>query len=162
MMTRRRLLAIFTMPCIIGLLMTVPVHAKRRTLVTVDGKNAVGRLFMKARSCTPTLAWVADALYDRAESLTYDVAIYVALKRPLETSVERGERIFYQEKIAAATVTVSPPLAPKGKYLWSMRARTARGYVSPWYVHDAIHTNFLETIWYRHVWLGITTPRRCE
>lgn len=143
---------IFSISCIIF----SPVYGKERLKVTVDGKKAVGKLFAKAKSCTPRLEWSDIRKGDG--TFSYDIAIYYALKGEIPGI---GENVFYKASHYQNSISVTPPLKPKTKYLWSFRLRHGSR-VSEWYIHHPSKSLLGGIVFYENMLFGIKTPRKCR
>lgn len=140
-------------------LISVPAHAKKEPHASVDGKNAVGKVFVKAESCTPLLAW-KDVRKSNEKDLTYDVAVHLALKK-FEQAPIAGEKVFYAENLHEMSIRPDKPLDPSGKYVWSFRLRNPDGKVSEWMVQPYASSSFFSLVSYGNIWLGFKTPSTC-
>ena len=72
-------------------------------------------------SLEPVLRWKPAV----EPGTTYDLVIYRAedtRKRAMKGG-KPGEKVYYREGLAEASHRVAPPLAPRMKYLWSVRTR---------------------------------------
>ena len=92
--------------------------------------------YKKVDSLQPTLAWRAAP----EPGARYDLVIC-----PSESATIRvghtgtpGDAVYYREGIEHTSHRVETPLAPRTKYLWSVRVRTGQG-VSDWSTYNYMH-----------------------
>lgn len=150
-----RKLKIYSSACLLLLLGTSCVSTKIHGVQAEAAGSKLGS-FKKVESCTPTLRWKRSGESD----VTYDVALYKSLGDPGRGDVppERGEQVFYRESIVEPQVTLTPELAPKTAYLWSVRTRKPTGEVSAWSTYDkSINFGYYWSDT-KNFWFGIKTP----
>lgn len=139
--------------------------AKREKPLLVNGQDALKKVFVKLETCSPILQWKEMRQGQDLSDKNYDIALYYALTRA--GPPELGEKVFFLENINGTKVTLSQPLAPNTRFLWSIRIRdNVKKTVSGWLVHDVNGSMWEAALgmytFYRNIWPGIKTPSKCE
>jgi hypothetical protein len=120
----------------IGILLCAAACTRFHGLRPVEPSVGRPAHYPKVDSLQPTLAWKASP----EPGARYDLAICPSESATLLAgrTGSPGDAVYYREGIEQTAHKVETPLAPRTKYLWSVRVRTESG-VSDWSTYDYMY-----------------------